>query len=74
MNGHWFCLRCDDVVNLSPPGRWDRKRGAFCPVCQRPLADWIPDKPDEISMERGTELFKELRETLNIGNHDKHGL
>ena len=68
MSGHWFCLRCDDVVNMPPPsGRWDRKRGAFCPVCRHTLADWIEDKAPEISIERATELFEQMRKAVNHG-------
>jgi hypothetical protein len=65
MQGHWYCSFCNDVVNLRKPyGRWDLKRGEQCPVCRHHSADWIPDRPQNLSGDRAKILFHQMKEQV----------
>ena len=73
MNGHWFCLHCDDVTFLpAPVGRSD---GCVkCPNCGHKTAAWITSPPPRhgvkppikpVSPDLARLLFNHIRETLN---------
>ena len=73
MNGHWFCLHCDDTVFLPTPRPGHDDKPVKCPDCHHKTASFVPGPgPKRVgrpvipraSIDYARQMFNHMRETV----------